>query len=188
MKILLHACCGPCAGHCINALRDEGHDVTLFFSNANIAPDSEFRKRLDSLRLLADRLNAPLLVDEPDHGDWKETVAKGFEHEKEGGSRCERCFRYSLERTFHIMVRQGLDMFTTSLSVSPHKHTPAIFKVGQELDRERFLAVNFKKEGGFRKSMQISESLNLYRQNYCGCEFSLRAAAPSPARANPSAT
>lgn len=187
MKILLHACCGPCASHCINALRDDGHDVTLFFSNANIAPDAEFSKRLDALRRLADRLKAPALVDEPDHGDWMETVAKGFEHEKEGGARCERCFRYSLERTFRMMVQQGLDMFTTSLSVSPHKHTPAIFKVGQELDRKRFLAVNFKKEGGFRKSMQISESLSLYRQNYCGCEFSRRPAAPSSAHTNPSA-
>jgi predicted adenine nucleotide alpha hydrolase (AANH) superfamily ATPase len=187
MKVLLHACCGPCASHCINALRDEGHDVTLFFSNANIAPDAEFHKRLDALRHVADHLKVPVLVDNPDHNDWLGTVAKGFEHEKEGGARCECCFRYNLERTFRMMLQQGLDMFTTSLSVSPHKHTPAIFKAGQELDRKRFLAINFKKEGGFRKSMQISERLGLYRQNYCGCEFSQRpAATPSP-RPTPSA-
>ncbi|MDD4102505.1 MAG: epoxyqueuosine reductase QueH [Kiritimatiellae bacterium] len=174
MKVLLHACCGTCASHCVMALRDYGHDVRLFFSNGNIAPDSEFHKRLDTLRRLADCLNVPLIVDEPDHKEWLELVAKGFEQELEKGARCERCFRYSLERTFRMMEQQGLDMFTTTLSVSPHKHTPSIFKVGQELDRERFLAVNFKKEGGFRKSMQMSESLGLYRQNYCGCEFSIR--------------
>ncbi len=188
MKVLLHACCGPCASHCVMALRESGHDVTLFFSNANIAPDPEFRKRLDTLRRLADCLKAPALVDEPDHGDWLETVAKGFEHENEQGARCERCFRYSLARTRDMTDKHGFDMFTTSLSVSPHKHTPTIFKAGLGLDSKRFLAVDFKKGDGFKASLRLSERFGLYRQNYCGCEFSARTAPRPAALTCPSAT
>lgn len=174
MKLLLHTCCAPCASHCILVLQNLGYDVTMFYSNANIAPHEEFLKRLESVRLLSDRLKVPVLLDEPDHADWLNKAAKGFEREREKGARCERCFRYSLSRTLDAMLKHGFDLFTTSLSVSPHKHTPTLFKVGRELDEERFLAINFKQNDGFKHSLQLAAEFGLYRQNYCGCEFSVR--------------
>lgn len=174
MRVLLHTCCAPCASHCILVLQRLGYDVTLFFSNANIAPQDEYGKRLDAVRLLAERLGLPLLVDETDHADWLEKAAKGFEREKEKGVRCERCFRYSLSRTCDAMRAHGFDRFTTSLSLSPHKHTPTLFTIGRDLDADRFLALNFKKEEGFKHSLRLAEEFGLYRQNYCGCEFSVR--------------
>ncbi len=174
MNLLLHTCCAPCASHCVLALRELGHCVTLFFSNANIAPRAEYLKRLDAVQLLARRLEVPLLTDEPDHADWLDKAARGFEAEREKGARCERCFRYSLGRTQAAMVREGFDGFTTTLTVSPHKHTPTLFEVGRSLDAERFLAVDFKKNNGFQRSLQLSAEFGLYRQSACGCEFSAR--------------
>jgi predicted adenine nucleotide alpha hydrolase (AANH) superfamily ATPase len=148
--------------------------VTLFFSNANISPSEEFATRLESTQLLAKHAGVPLLIDEPQHSDWLECVAKGFEKEKEKGARCERCFRYSLERTHTAMLANGFDGFTTTLSVSPHKHTPTLFAVGRAIDPERFLAINFKKNEGFKHSLALAAELGICRQKYCGCEFSIR--------------
>jgi predicted adenine nucleotide alpha hydrolase (AANH) superfamily ATPase len=180
MNVLLHTCCAPCASACVPVLRDLGHDVTLFFSNANIAPADEYVRRLDSVRRLADHFEVPLCVDPTRHDDWLREAALGFEREPEKGPRCTRCFRYSLCRTREAMLRDGFDAFTTTLTVSPHKHTPTLFAVGQSLDPARFLALDFKKRDGFTRSLQLTAELGLYRQSYCGCEFS---AAPSgPAR------
>jgi hypothetical protein len=172
MNLLLHTCCAPCATHCVLALRELGHRVTLFFSNANIAPREEYLKRLDAVRLLAERWDVPLLVDEPDHAEWLREVACGFEAEPEKGARCARCFRYSLARTHAAMAAGGFDAFTTSLTVSPHKHTPTLFNVGRDLGAERFLAIDFKKRDGFKRSLLLAAELGLYRQSWCGCEFS----------------
>lgn len=174
MRLLLHTCCAPCASFCIVALRQLGHEVSLFFSNANISSNEEFVTRLEAAKLLAKHVDAPLLIDEPLHSDWLNHVAKGFEREKEKGARCERCFRFSLERTHAAMLANGFDGFTTTLSVSPHKHTPTLFAVGRLIDPERFLAINFKKDDGFKRSQELAAELGLYRQKYCGCEFSIR--------------
>jgi predicted adenine nucleotide alpha hydrolase (AANH) superfamily ATPase len=146
--------------------------VTLFFSNGNISPTEEYQKRLDAVRMLAERLAVPLVVDATDHADWLADVATGFEAEPEKGKRCARCFRHSLLRTHQEMERQGFDAFTTSLTVSPHKPTPLIFEVGQAIDNARFLVVDFKKNDGFKHSVQLATEIGLYRQSYCGCEFS----------------
>ena len=174
MNVLLHTCCAPCATHCILVLQELGHDVTMFYSNTNIAPRDEFLKRLDAVHALSDRLKIPVLLDEPDHDEWLDRVAKGFEQEPEKGRRCERCFNYSLSRTHETMLTRGFDRFTTSLTVSPHKHSPTLFSVGHALDTERFLAIDFKKNGGFQHSRQLAAVFGLYLQNYCGCEFSMR--------------
>lgn len=174
MRVLLHCCCGPCASHCLEALRNAGHDVTLFFSNANIAPHEEFEKRLHALQQLAEAKGATYLVDPPDHNEWLDVVAKGFEDAREGGARCARCFRYSLTRAVKQFQLGGYDGFTTSLTVSPHKCSPVIFSIGKDLDPEHFLQIDFKKKNGFLNSIRLSKELGLYRQNYCGCEFSLR--------------
>ena len=172
MKVLLHTCCAPCASHCVFALREKGFDVTLFFSNANIAPHDEFEKRLASAEVLARETGAELIVDHPDHEEWTEVVAKGFEDAPEGGARCERCFRYSLSRTFQAARENGFGAFATSLTVSPHKRSETVFAAGREVGGEMFLEENFKKKNGFLRSLELSEKYGLYRQNYCGCEFS----------------
>jgi predicted adenine nucleotide alpha hydrolase (AANH) superfamily ATPase len=155
-------------------LLDSGHDVTLFYSNANIYPHEEWEKRLESVQRLADHYTIPLLVDRPTHEEWLEHVAVGYEQEPERGIRCTRCFQYSLARTYAKALEEGFDLFTTCLTVSPHKATAVIFEVGRALSSTHFLAIDFKKEDGFKKSLALSEQLNLYRQSYCGCEFSIK--------------
>ena len=170
MKVLLHTCCGPCASACIPRLREEGHEVTLFYSNSNINTVEEFEKRLDAVRHLAQADSVELVVDSYDHGDWVAQVARGFENEPEKGARCARCFRYNLARTAEYAAAHGFDAFATSLSVSPHKISAMIFAAS---DDKRFLKADFKKKDGFKASLKRSEELGLYRQSYCGCEFSL---------------
>lgn len=174
MKVLLHTCCAPCASHCALALREAGHDVTLYFSNANLAPEAEWQKRLDAVRTLATHDAFPLLVDATSHADWLETVAQGREQEPERGTRCDGCFRYSLRRTYEAALEKQFDAFTTSLTVSPHKLSERIFKIGLALSEAKFLALDFKKHDGFKRSITRSIELGLYRQSYCGCEFSVR--------------
>lgn len=173
-RILLHTCCGICAGHCVSLLQAQGHEVVLFYSNANIAPEAEFERRLEAVEMLCGHFGAPVIVDKPNHRDWLARVARGFEREPERGARCPRCFRYSLERAAAAAREQGFDFFTTTLTVSPHKPSRLIFEIGKSIDAEHFLEVDFKKQDGFKKTNSISRSLNLYRQSYCGCEFSLR--------------
>lgn len=183
MKVLLHACCGPCASACVPALRALGHEVGIFYSNSNIAPDAEFEKRLASLRVLAAAEKAELFVDPPDHADWFAKVARGLESEPEKGARCAKCFRYNLARASAFAAAHGYDAFTTSLTVSPHKVSAMVFAAGAETGGDRFLPVDFKKHDGFKHSLERSAALGLYRQNYCGCEFS-RVAALKPVDGN----
>ncbi len=179
MNVLLHTCCAPCATHCILALQEQGHAVTLFFSNANIAPTDEFHRRLEAVEHLATQLAVPLLVDPPDHTDWLKQVADGFEHEPEKGARCARCFQYSLSRTLTTLRQQAFERFTSTLTVSPHKQSATLFEIGHALDKHLFLPIDFKKHNGFKKSLELSARFGLYRQTYCGCEFSRRQE-PSP--------
>ena len=174
--VLLHTCCAPCASVCIERLREAGHVVTLFFSNANIGDSGEYARRLAAVVQLAEALEAPLLVDDTArHEDWLAAI-RGLEAEREGGPRCRRCFAFSLGRTAARAQALGLDHFTTSLTVSPHTHTPTLFEVGKATDPIRFLPVDFKKQGGFQRSVELARRFNLYRQNFCGCEFSRAAA------------
>jgi predicted adenine nucleotide alpha hydrolase (AANH) superfamily ATPase len=188
MKVLLHTCCGPCASACVPALRDLGNEVSLFFSNSNIDTEAEFEKRLDNARTLAAAEGVELAADAYDHADWLERVAKGFEDEPEKGARCARCFRYNLARTAAYAAAHGYDAFTTSLTVSPHKVSRMVFEAGADAAWSasakecggsasavpEFLPVDFKKKDGFLRSLRRAEELGLYRQSYCGCEFSRR--------------
>ena len=175
-KVLLHICCGPCASACVERLRGEGHDVTLFFSNANIAPKEEYARRLEAAGQLADAVGAPLVEDAGvTHDDWLEQVARGFEAAPEGGSRCRRCFAFNLARAARHAAENGFDAFTTSLTVSPHKRSATVFEAGREAGGDRFMEEDFKKRDGFRRSIELAKLYGLYRQDYCGCEFSRRA-------------
>lgn len=191
MRVLLHACCGPCASACVPRLREEGHEVTLFYSNANIATREEFEKRLAGVRRLGEADEVAVVVDDYDHAAWRATVAAGRENAPERGERCTACFRYSLARTAAYAAAHGFDAFTSSLTVSPHKVSAQVFRAGEEAawtarvascggsaaPGPRFLPVDFKKKDGFLRSLARTRELGLYRQSSCGCEFGGRAAA-----------
>ena len=180
MKILLHACCGPCASACVPRLRAAGGETALFFSNSNIDTAEEFERRLDSARILARAENTEIIEDRRDHGDWLEKVAKGLEDEPERGARCARCFLYSLGRAAEYAASHGFDAVASSLTVSPHKSSEAVFAAGEAAVKSRgggktaFLREDFKKRNGFLESCRRAAELGLYRQQYCGCEFSRR--------------
>lgn len=169
-KILLHTCCGPCATACVERLAPD-YEVILFFSNSNLAPETEYLKRLEHARRLAKILNIELREDVYDHRSWLEHV-KGLENEPERGKRCERCFAFSLARTAAKADELGIPAFTTSLSVSRYKSSSTIFSQGRAY--QGFMAIDFKKNNGYARSIELSRQYGLYRQNYCGCEFSMR--------------
>jgi predicted adenine nucleotide alpha hydrolase (AANH) superfamily ATPase len=150
-------------------LREEGHDVTMFYSNSNIDTPEEFEKRFAAAKRLAEADGVELVEDGYNHEAWLREVAAGLENEPEKGARCEKCFRFNLARTARYAAEHGFDAFATSLTVSPHKISARIFEAS---DDERFLKADFKKREGFKISLKRSAELDLYRQSYCGCEFS----------------
>ncbi len=173
MRVLLHTCCAVCASHCVKVLMRDGHVPVLYYSNQNIAPEAEWLRRLESVKLLAEREGLEYRVDAYDHAGWLADVARGFEGCREGGERCGRCFGYSLRRTFAEMGAVDCVAFTTSLTVSPHKRSPLILEIGLEVGGGAFLPYNFKKQNGFLESIQLARAYGLYQQDYCGCGFSL---------------
>lgn len=206
MTAVLHACCGPCASACVPRLREAGADVTLLFANSNVDTAEEFERRRAAAEALA-RAEGVLFAALPyDHAAWRREVAAGYEDAPEKGARCARCFRYSLTQAAAFAAANGLDAFTTSLTVSPHKVSAVVFAAGEAAAEEaaaneaagkttageaadaagdaaadtadaappRFLAIDFKKREGFKLSVRRAAELGLYRQAYCGCEFSRR--------------
>ena len=169
VKVLLHTCCGPCASACVPRLREEGHDVTMFYSNSNIDTREEFEKRFAAAKQLAEADGVELVSDGYDHESWLREAAAGLEDAPEKGARCEKCFRFNLARTARYAAEHGFDAFATSLTVSPHKVSSKIFAA---CDDGRFMKADFKKRDGFKSSLKRSAELGLYRQSYCGCEFS----------------
>ncbi len=169
-KVLLHACCGPCAAPSVERLLEEGFSPALFYSNPNIAPYEEWAKRLDSLEILARSFDLPLLQEEYDHESWLSLVS-GHENEPERGSRCTLCFSRALKATAETAGRLAIPHFTTTLTLSPLKNSRLIFSLAGPYPG--FLERDFKKKGGVARSVELSRTLGLYRQNYCGCEFSM---------------
>lgn len=170
-NILLHACCAPCATTCTERLSSSGYETVLFFSNSNIFPREEYEKRLENVRKLAGILNVQLEEDNYDHELWLRHV-RGLEDEPEHGARCLKCFEFNLARASRMADRLRIPSFTTSLSVSRYKQSARIFEVGYAFPK--FEAIDFKKKNGYSRSIELSRLHGLYRQNYCGCEFSMR--------------
>jgi len=170
-KILLHCCCAPCSSSSIERLLEDEYSITLFYSNSNIFPQDEFDKRLVHLEKLARIYGLDLVVDNYDHEAWKKAVA-GLENEPEKGRRCAVCFRFNLMRAEAKAEELGIDEFTTTLTVSPHKTSQMIFDAASGM--QRYVPYNFKKKDGFKRSLELSAKYGLYRQEYCGCEYSLR--------------
>lgn len=173
-RILLHTCCGVCASHCVRVLKEDGWTPVLFFSNFNIAPHAEYLRRREAAIRLAEAEGVEWVEDKPDHAQWVREVAEGYETCKEGGARCERCFRFSLNRAFKALGATHCQAFTTSLTVSPHKPSPLLLDLGKTIGGEAFQPYNFKKQDGFLDSNRRAAELGLYRQMTCGCEFSQR--------------
>ncbi len=179
-RLLLHVCCGPCAAHAVDRLQQD-YEVTGYFSNSNLDTPEEYRLRLEAARDMAQQTGIRLVEDHYDHAAWLDAV-RGFEHEPEQGARCERCFAFSLTRTARYAHAHGFDNFTTTLSVSPHKHSDTLFRVGSAVEGNGvFLPVDLKQDNGYQKSVARSRELGLYRQRYCGCEFSRNSSAASAA-------
>lgn len=185
-RLLLHSCCGPCSSYVTEYLT-KYFDLTVFYFNPNIYPPAEYLLRLDTQKSLLDATGwASLMPGEYDHAQFLQAVT-GLESEPEGGARCIPCFRIRLEETARLAKELGFPFFGTTLTVSPHKNAPLINEIGVEMGEKygvRWLPSDFKKKEGYKRSITLSKEYNLYRQNYCGCEFSLRDALNSEKEKN----
>jgi epoxyqueuosine reductase len=171
--VLLHVCCGVCLGWPVQKLRDEGYCVIGYFFNPNIYPKEEYLKRLEAAKQMAQSLEMELIEGEYDHEKWLQAVA-GLESEKEGGKRCDVCFRVRLDAAHKKAQEIATHKFASTLSVSPHKDHGAVSRTGKGINDRKFLDIDFKKEDGFKKTRALARQHSLYCQNYCGCEFSVR--------------
>ncbi len=175
-RVLLHACCAICSGYPITLLHDMGYDVTVYFSNNNFDTEEEYNRRLEAEKTLCKHFDTELLVEPYTPQKYLDYV-KGYEDEPEGGARCIKCFELRLTDTAKKAKELGINKFTTSMIISPHKNFKNLSMVGEKIAQKyglEFLAIDFKKKDGFLKTNKISKSLNLYRQNYCGCIFAKR--------------
>lgn len=172
-KMLLHSCCGPCSTQVIEVLKND-YQLTIYYYNPNIDTEEEYLHRLSEEKRYCKEVGIEVVEDGYDANEFLVAV-KGLEKEREGGARCPVCFRLRLEKTAEKAKKSGFDCFGTTLTVSPHKNAEIInaigFEVGKEKDIE-FVEGNYKKQDGYKKSIELSKKYNLYRQNYCGCSFS----------------
>lgn len=173
MKVVLHICCGVCAAGTAEVLVNEGHQVLGFFYNPNIHPAEEYQRRLETTYRVAQELHFPLEVPAYAPEEWLSQTSS-LKDEPEGGRRCEVCYRLRLEKTYDYMVDCGADAFTTTLTISPHKSAQVINKMGRKIGGEKFLVKDFKKKEGFKRAVELARRWELYRQDYCGCMYSMR--------------
>ncbi len=176
-KLLLHACCAPCSSYVLEYLT-AFFDITVFYCNPNITDKEEYEHRLAELYKLCDR--APFckevrIVDDGYAPDMFLKTINGLEGEPEGGRRCDRCFALRLLRTADYAKENGFPLFATTLTVSPHKNARLINEIGaaeSERSGVSYLPSDFKKKGGYQRSIVLSREYDLYRQQFCGCDFS----------------
>ena len=170
--MLLHSCCGPCSTQVIEVLKKE-FDLTIFYYNPNIDTETEYLKRLGEQKRYCKEVGIKVIEEGHNPNHFLDKV-KGLEKEKEGGARCPVCFRIRLERTAEKTKELGFDCFGTTLTVSPHKNADIINAIGKSIETEydvEFIEGNYKKQEGYKKSIELSKKFNLYRQDYCGCSF-----------------
>lgn len=176
-RLLLQCCCGPCSSYVLEYL-NKYFDVTVLFYNPNIFPEEEYNKRLFWLLKVAEKYPETVTLSDCGYGrETFENIAKGLENEPEGGKRCTECFRLRLYETAKRAREGNFDYFCSTLSVSPHKDETRINEIGLELENKfgvKWLPSDFKKREGYKRSIELSKEYGLYRQDYCGCEFSLK--------------
>ena len=178
-KLLLHSCCAPCSSHVITYLT-KYFDITILYYNPNIYPIEEYNKRKEEqIRLINSikTINKLDYIDCDYDNDIYEKEIKGYEDCPERGARCNICFNLRLNKTAELAKKNGYTFFCTTLSVSPYKNAKIINNIGEELAKKyniTWLYSDFKKENGYKHSIELSKEYNLYRQNYCGCIYSKR--------------
>lgn len=178
-SLLLHSCCAPCSSYVLEYL-SQYFRITLFYYNPNIYPQEEYAKRVLEQQRLISELPARYPVSFAEGEFCPEEyykAVKGLEKEPEGGKRCEVCFRLRLNRAAREAARRGIRYVTTTLTISPLKNAPLLNEIGEQAAEEAgvlWLPCDFKKKNGYKRSVELSEEHGLYRQNYCGCVFSVR--------------
>lgn len=175
-KLLLHSCCAPCSTSCIERLT-KYFDITILYYNPNIEPKEEYEKRKKYQIELIKKFNSVNKLNyidcDYDNNIYHEKV-KGLENEKEGGARCNVCYFLRMEKTALLAKKLGYDFFATTLTVSPYKHSKTINEIGKILEEKyniNYLYSDFKKENGYKRSIELAKEYELYRQDYCGCLY-----------------
>ena len=178
-KLLLHSCCAPCSSYVLEYLSNY-FEITVFYYNPNIFPENEYTKRiLEQQTLIGDmKVKYPVsfLAGNYDRERFFR-IAQGLEHLREGGERCFKCYELRLEEAAKIANDAGFDYFTTTLSISPLKNADKLNEIGTRLADKygvKYLQSDFKKKNGYKRSIELSNEYGLYRQDYCGCEYSFR--------------
>ncbi|MFA5184218.1 MAG: epoxyqueuosine reductase QueH [Patescibacteria group bacterium] len=174
-KLLLQICCAPCGTYVSRERLAPFYELTWYFYNPNLLSQAEYDRRLEAVQSMADRFGWPLIIEPYDHQPWRELTA-GRAADPERSERCRLCYRDRLARTAQLAAARGFDLFGTTLAVSPYKDTAAIRRLGQELaalsDLD-FLSEDLQADEAYRKSQALARELGLYRQKFCGCEYSL---------------
>jgi len=175
--LLLHSCCAPCSSYVLEYLTNHFY-ITILFYNPNISSKVEYDKRLNELkRLVKDLPHSNKIEIVEGRYEPKEfiEIAKGLETIPEGGERCFKCYRLRLEEAAKFAKENNYDFFTTTLSISPHKNAEKLNEIGGNLQKQyqvNYLYADFKKKGGYQRSIELSKKYDLYRQDFCGCIYS----------------
>lgn len=176
-RLLLHSCCAPCSSYCLEYLA-EHFEITVLYYNPNISPEEEYRKRVAEQKRLIGSLPVKHSVSFAE-GEYRPedfyNAARGLESAPEGGARCFKCYRLRLEYAAKYAAERGFDYFCTTLSISPLKNAAKLNEIGEALAREygvAWLPSDLKKRGGYQRSIELSREYELYRQSFCGCEYS----------------
>lgn len=176
-RLLLHSCCAPCSSYVLEYLSDY-FEITVFYYNPNIYPESEYTKRILEQQTLIGSMKVKYPVAFVAGTYDKEAfyaATKGMEHIREGGERCLKCYEMRLRESAKLAKAGEFEYFTTTLSISPLKNADRLNEIGKRLEEEygvSYLQSDFKKKNGYKRSIELSKEFGLYRQNYCGCEFS----------------
>ena len=167
-RLLLHCCCAPCSSAVIERIK-KFFNITFYYYNPNIYPQEEYALRQNEFK----KLGVNVVAEEYNHNEFLEVV-KGFENEPEGGNRCRVCIAQRLNKSFEYAKLNNFDYVTTTLSISPHKDCEFINQLGEQLQQKfgvNYLYADFKKQNGYLRSIELCQELGIYRQDYCGCEF-----------------
>ncbi|EOS80097.1 hypothetical protein C817_01969 [Dorea sp. 5-2] len=177
-SLLLHSCCAPCSSYVLEYLSNY-FKITVFYYNPNIYPESEYTKRILEQQTLLSQMKTchpvTFMAGNYDSDRFYE-MAKGLEHVAEGGERCSKCYELRLREAAEVARKCGFDYFATTLSISPLKNAVKLNEIGMRLAKEYgvdYLLSDFKKKNGYKRSIELSKKYGLYRQDYCGCEFSV---------------
>jgi len=171
-NVLLHICCGICALESIKKLKEQNYEVVGYFFNPNIYPEEEFLKRKQVVEKVAEIYKIKVIYTKYEPQVW-ENICGTYKDEPEGGKRCILCYELRLKKTFEVASEENFEFFTTTLTISPYKKSNVIFEIGERIAGEKFLKIDFKKQDGFKKTTELAKQFGFYRQNYCGCRFSL---------------